>query len=141
MQRYDDILYLPHHVSVGHPRMSGAERAAQFSPFAALTGYDAAVRETARQTDEYVELDESKKFMLNERLRFVLERLEEQPEITITFFLPDERKKGGAYVSITGIVKKVDVLKRRIVLMDQTGIPIDQITEIDGACFSVIPET
>jgi len=140
MQQYDDILYLPHHVSVRHPRMSGAERAAQFSPFAALTGYDAAVRETARQTDTREELDESKISMLNERLQLVFARLEEKPEITITFFVPDDRKAGGTYMSVTGVVKKFDVLKRRIVMADQTHIPIDQIFEIDGACFDAIRE-
>jgi len=105
---YDDIINLPHHVSVTRPHMTAVDRAAQFSPFAALTGYDAAIRETARLTDERVELDEYIKDALNKRLQIIAERMKEQPEITITYFQPDTKKSGGANITDTGTVKKID---------------------------------
>lgn len=135
---YDDIINLPHHVSAVHPRMSMIDRAAQFSPFAALTGYEAAVKETARLTQERVELDESRKSMLNEKLQMVQELLDERPEITITYYVPDERKAGGAYVSVTGQTKKIDEYERVVVLMDNTVIPIDQIYGIESEYFNPI---
>ena len=96
MGNYDDIIDLPHHVSETHPPMSRADRAAQFSPFAALTGYDAAVRETARMTERRIELDEGVKAELNARLNCILEHLSEHPQVSITYFMPDEKKSGGA---------------------------------------------
>ena len=102
---YDDMLHLPHHVSEKHPAMSVHDRAAQFSPFAALTGYDAAVQETARLTDRRIELDEGEKAAIDQRLTLVQERLPEPTEVTITYFVPDKKKAGGAYVSVTGTVK------------------------------------
>ena len=131
--RYDDIIHLPHHVSPTRPRMSVADRAAQFSPFAALTGYDAAVKETARLTDEQIELDENSKTILNEKLQMILERLGEQIEVQITYFRPDSRKSGGAYVTATGVVKKIDTYERSVIMADGTKILIDRIYEIDGA--------
>ena len=131
--RYDDIIHLPHHVSPTRPRMSVADRAAQFSPFAALTGYDAAVKETARLTDEQIELDENSKTILNEKLQMILERLGEQIEVQITYFRPDSRKSGGAYVTATGVVKKIDTYERSVMMADGTKILIDRIYEIDGA--------
>lgn len=134
--RYDDLIGLPHHVSGGRPHMSRLDRAAQFSPFAALTGYDAAVRETARLTQPRAELDESRKAVLNEKLQRLRERLDERPEVAITYFVPDERKAGGAYVCITGRVKKIDTYAHTVVLMDRTAIPMEQIYGIEGKCFS-----
>ena len=99
--KYDDIIHLPHHVSATRPRMPMLDRAAQFSPFVALTGYEAAVRETARLTDQRVELDESAKAELDRKLRLLLS-LPGQPEASITYFRPDERKEGGAYETVTG---------------------------------------
>lgn len=107
MTQYEDIINLPHHVSERHARMSMLDRVAQFSPFAALTGYDAAIEETARLTDAKIELDESEKDLLNKRLR---EALASGTHVRISYFLPDERKVGGAYVCITGKVKKLDTL-------------------------------
>jgi len=135
---YDDILHLPHHVSEKHPSMSRLDRAAQFSPFAALTGYDAAVRETARLTDQRIELDESEKVAIDQRLMLVQERLPEPAEVTITYFLPDKRKAGGAYVSITGTVKKIDDYERMVILRNRTSIPIDDILHINGELFDGI---
>lgn len=136
--RYDDIINLPHHASAVHPRMSMIDRAAQFSPFAALTGYEAAVKETARLTQERVELDESRKSVLNEKLQMVQELLDERPEVTITYYVPDERKAGGAYVSVTGQIKKIDEYERVVVLMNNTVIPIDQIYGIESEYFNPI---
>ena len=128
---YDDMLHLPHHVSKKHPQMSAQDRAAQFSPFAALTGYDAAVQETARLTDRRIELDEGEKAAIDQRLTLVQDRLPEPTEVTITYFLPDKRKAGGAYVSVTGTVKKLDDYERTVVLCDGTSVPIDNILCLD----------
>lgn len=135
--KYDDIINLPHHVSSTRAKMPISDRAAQFSPFAALTGYDAAVKETARLTDERIELDESSKTILNEKLQIIMERIQERPEITVTYFLPDEKKAGGAYANVTGCVKKIDEYERTVVMTDGTKIPIDHIYEIAGENCSV----
>lgn len=132
---YDDMLHLPHHVSEKHPAMSVHDRAAQFSPFAALTGYDAAVQETARLTDRRIELDEGEKAAIDQRLTLVQERLPEPTEVTITYFVPDKKKAGGAYVSVTGTVKKIDDYERAVVLYDGTSVRIDDILHVDGEAF------
>jgi hypothetical protein len=129
---YDDILHLPHHVSEKHPPMSRLDRAAQFSPFAALTGYEAAVEETARLTDRRIELDEGEKEAIDQRLTLVQERLPVPTEVTIIYFIPDKKKAGGAYVSVSGTVKKIDDYVRAVVLSDGTNIPIDDILHING---------
>lgn len=134
--KYDAIINLPHHTSAKHPRMSMQNRAAQFSPFAALTGYDAAVKETARLTDQRVELDEYQKAALDERLQIIQEHLKERPEISLTYFQPDERKAGGAYLTICGAVKKIDVYEKIIVMMDGTKVPIEEVFELNGELFS-----
>jgi len=133
--KYDDILNLPHHVSASRPHMPAADRAAQFAPFAALTGYDAAVRETARQTDARLELDECEKEALNDKLRVIDEHLENAPEVTVTYFRPDGRKAGGAYVTVSGAVRKIDGYARVVVLADGGRIPIDEIAGIDSDLF------
>lgn len=132
-ENYDDMLNLPHHVSATHPHMTVIDRAAQFAPFAALTGYDAAVKETARRTDRRIELDEYEKDALNEKLRLVADRAYEHPEITITCFRPDEKKDGGAYVTMTGCVKKIDEYEGMVCMIDGTKIAVEEITEIEGA--------
>ena len=128
---YDDIIHLPHHVSATHPHMSAIDRAAQFSPFAALTGYDAAIKETARLTDKRVELDESMKDALSNNLQMIADRLKEHPEIAITYFQPDAKKNGGAYVIVINTVKKIDVYKRIVVMTDGIVITVDEIISID----------
>ena len=135
---YDDILLLPHHVSEKHPPMSRLDRAAQFSPFAALTGYEAAVKETARLTDRRIELDESEKGAIDQRLTLVQERLPVPTEVTITYFIPDKKKAGGAYVNISGTVKKIDDYERMVILRNGTSIPIDDILHINGELFDGI---
>lgn len=137
-EAYDDIIKLPHHVSVTHPHMSAIDRAAQFSPFAALTGYDSAIKETARLTSERVELGEYMKDALNDRLQIIADRIKERPEIEITYFQPDAKKKGGAYVTAVGSAKKIDEYERVIIMTDGTAFPIDEIISIDGQIFESI---
>lgn len=132
---YADILHLPHHVSATRPRMSMLDRAAQFSPFAALTGYDAAIRETGRLTDHPIDLDVDGKTMLNEKIQLLLKHLAEQPEITVTYFVPDARKSGGAYVEATGSVRKVDPYAQAVIMADGRVISFDTIYDIGGELF------
>lgn len=129
---YDDIIHMPHHVSATRKPMSLLDRAAQFSPFAALTGYDAAIRETGRLTDNAVELDTDGKAMLNETLQRLSELQETRPEVTVTYFVPDERKTGGAYTKVTGCVKKLDPNTQILLLTDGTEILFSRILEIAG---------
>ncbi len=131
--RYDDIINLPHPTSVNHPRMSLYDRAAQFSPFAALTGHDAAIKETARLTEQKIEQSEDMISLLNEKLQMVADNL--GTEVTITYFVPDERKSGGAYVSHTGTVRRIDDYEHTLVMTDKTVIPIEQISEIESELF------
>lgn len=135
-ENYDDILDLPHHVSATRPQMSMKDRAAQFSPFAALTGYDAAIKETGRLTDQKVEMDAEALNVLNMKFQILIDRLVEEPEVTFIYFKPDERKDGGAYIDVTGIVKKVDKFERQIVMQSGTKIPMDDVLEIEGDIFS-----
>lgn len=122
---------MPHPVSKVHPQMSMAERAAQFSPFAALTGYGDAVKETARLTDKKIELDEDAKEILDEKLRRIQEQIKERPKVEIIYFQPDGRKKGGSYITIEGCIKKIDDSKMIVVMQDETKISIEDITEIN----------
>lgn len=135
---YDDIINLPHHVSDKRPQMSMQDRAAQFSPFAALTGYDSAIRETARLTDTKLELTEETMAVLNTKLQMAADSIAEQPELSFTYFKPDEKKAGGAYVTVSGAVKKVDDYERLVILQSGERIPIDNLLDIDGEIFSVL---
>ena len=134
--KYDEIMGLPHHVSKTRPQMPMSDRAAQFAPFAALTGYDAAINETGRLTDERIELDVEALSALDMKYQLLMEALDEAPEVTITYFQPDERKAGGKYVSAVGTVKKIDDFERRITMRDGTRIPMDDVLSIDGELFS-----
>ena len=133
--KYDDILHLPHPTSVKHPRMPISERAAIFSPFAALTGHGDAIRETARLTEQKIELDEDTKAELDRRQAVLLEHIAEQPEITVTWFQPDERKDGGAYITTTGRLKKIDPVERMLFLLDGPKIPLDDVAGIGSNYF------
>lgn len=135
IRRYNDIIGLPHHTSSKRARMSVSDRAAQFSPFAALNGYDAAIQETGRFTEEKIELDESSKSALNEKLLIIKKHLFDRPEITITYFQPDDRKAGGTYVNVTGYVKKIDEYERTVVMANGTNIIIERIIKITGDIF------
>ena len=139
-REYDDIINLPHHVSTTRAHMSDINRAAQFSPFAALTGYDAAIKETGRLTDERVELDEYTKEHLNDRLQIIADQLKEHPEISVTYFQPDAKKDGGAYVTASGTVKKIDIYERIVLMTDDTTIPIYEIISIEGQIFEVMSD-
>ena len=134
--QYNDIINLPHHVSSTRPQMPILDRAAQFAPFAALTGYDAAIKETGRLTDEKIEMDEEALNILNMKFQVLVDSLDDEPEVTFTYFKPDERKAGGAYVKVTGTVKKVDDFERLIVMQDGTKLPMDNILNIDGKIFA-----
>lgn len=133
--QYDDIINLPHHVSQTRSRMSMTDRAAQFSPFAALTGYDAAIQETGRLTEQRIELTEDSRAELDRKQQLLAEHLSEAPEVSVTYFVPDQRKSGGAYVTVTGRVKKVDSYRRRMLLDDGTWLPLDEITALDSPFF------
>lgn len=135
---YEDIINLPHHVSTKRPQMSMLDRAAQFAPFAALTGYDAAIKETGRLTDEKIEMDEESLNMLNMKFQLLVEVLDENQEVSFTYFKPDERKAGGAYVTATGIVKKVDDYERLITMKDGTKIPINDVYSIESEIFKFV---
>ncbi len=135
MGNYDDIIGLPHHESAKHPKMPALDRAAQFMPFAALTGHNAAVMETERLTDSRMELDEMKKEELNEHLQFIKEQLLQKPQISITYFLPDTQKNGGAYLTITGTVRKIEQTRHQVIMENGTVIPMDDIYEIESALF------
>lgn len=135
---YEDIINLPHHVSPTRPRMSRADRAAQFSPFAALSGYGDAVQETARLTNQRIELDESAKAALDEKLRLLAEVIEDRPEAAITYFLPDRKKAGGEYVTATGQVKKVDAVAQELVMANGRIIPIADIIEVESRLFQTL---
>ena len=132
---YDDLLSLPHHTSKTRPRMSRHDRAAQFAPFAALTGYEAVVKEAARLTDERPALTEDEVAELDARLRLAMEL---DAEVTVTWFRPDTKKSGGSYVSSTGYVKKADELKRAIIMQDGSEVPIDGISAIQSATFNTM---
>lgn len=136
--KYDDIINLPHHVSKKHPQMSLHDRAAQFSPFAALTGHKAAINETARLTDKKQILSEDVIAKLNEQLNLIKENIGTNQTVTITYFVPDDKKSGGAYISHTGVVKKIDEYNHTVILTDKTVIPIEQISEMQSDIFSEI---
>ena len=128
--KYDDIIHLPRPVSEKRARMSMLDRGAQFSPFAALVGYDAAIAETARLTDFQLELTEGAKAALNDILRQIAESVRQRPAVSVLWFLPDERKSGGAYVRTRGRVKKVDAYREMLVLED-VEIPFGRIYELE----------
>lgn len=136
MSDYKDIINLPHHQSIKRPHMSQYDRAAQFSPFAALTGHDAAVKETARLTDERILLDESQKAILNEKLQMALMLQAKKPIVTITYFQPDNKKDGGSYIMNSGVIVKIDEYEHKVIFEDKTSIDIETIFEIDGEIYS-----
>ena len=133
--KYDDIINLPHPTSKKHPRMSLYARAAQFSPFAALTGHEAAIKETARRTDEKLMLSDEVIAEINVKLNLIAETIGTQQLVRITYFVPDNKKAGGAYISYTGCVKKIDEYEHTVIMEDKTVIPIEQISDIDGEMF------
>lgn len=132
-RHYDDIIDLPRPVSPRRAQMPLSGRAAQFAPFAALSGYDGAVQETARLTDRCIELDEESLTALNHQLTLLMSAITEQPEVTLTVFEPDEKKTGGAYRSVTGKVRRIDETGREVILTDGRRIPLDRVYEMERA--------
>lgn len=131
MDSYEDIINLPHPVSTKHKPMAMIERAAQFAPFAALTGHDAVLAETARLTDDAVNLDEYAKAMIDEKLRGLVQDMKAKPQVTVTYFVPDARKAGGAYTCITGQLKRIDEVGHLLLFEDGTQIPVDRILDVE----------
>lgn len=132
MEKYEDIIHLPHHVSSKRPQMPMIDRAAQFSPFAALTGYDDAISETGRLTDKKIDLSEEEKEVLDRKQQLLLEKLDKRPALTVTYFVPDAKKSGGAYVTKSGNLKKIDAIERWMQLTDGTKIPLDDVAGIES---------
>ncbi len=130
--KYAAIIDLPHYQSTKRPHMSNYDRAAQFSPFAALTGYEAAVAEAGRLTDSKIELSEEQMQAIDQRLQYIAAHIEEQPEVEITYFQADGQKSGGKYVSITGKVFRIDTIKGRVILANRQEIPIWDILQVEG---------
>ncbi len=136
MGSYDDIIHLPHHVSSSRTSMPITDRAAQFSPFAALTGHGAAIVETARLTRERKELTEDAKADIELRLNLLTKQIASRPQVSITYFQPDEMKDGGSYITVAGVVIKIDVYDHIVVMQDKIKIPINNIFEINGELFA-----
>ena len=136
VNNYDDIINLPHHVSTVRAHMSLHDRAAQFLPFTALTGYEDAIRETGRITQEQITLSESEIEGLNERLHILSEEAGSHPKICVTYFVPDEKKDGGAYETAEGYVKRIDEYRRILIMEDGRQIPMEDMIELDGDIFS-----
>ena len=135
MSRYDDIINLPHHVSPNRKPMPLSERAAQFAPFAALTGHGAAISETARLTEGQIELSADEAAKLSRRLQYAITYKDSSPELTVCRFIADRHKQGGAYVTVTGILKKYDEYSRSLLLTDGTVVPVADILAVDGEIF------
>lgn len=133
---YDDIIHLPRHVSKRHPQMSLYNRAAQFAPFSALTGYGDAIAETARQTNSKIEIMEDNRQLMDRKLSILTTCLEEEPSITITYFQLDGHKDGGQYLTLTGIVKAIRTNEHIIIMKDRKKIRIDTIVDLEGEVFS-----
>ena len=128
--KYNDIINLPHHVSEKHARMTIEERSAQFAPFSALTGYDDVIKETARETNSRIEINEEQKAILNKKLLLIKERIHNKPKITVTYFIPDVKKDGGKYIEVTENAVKIDEYDRKIILENGEEVPIEEIIEI-----------
>ena len=127
---YLDIINLPHHTSSNHQRMSIEKRASQFAPFAALTGFEELVKETARLTQNRIEIDDDLKQKLNEKLLIINEKIKDRPKVTFKYFIYDLKKNGGKYVNFTGIVKKIDTYTGTVIMKDNVKIPICEIVDI-----------
>lgn len=130
MGKYDDIINMPHYVSTKHPRLSMEQRAAQFAPFAALSGFEAAIDETSRITEDRIELNEEEKLKIDNILQKLKNEISERPKVTITYFVPDIRKSGGEYLTKIGNLKRIDEFRQVIIFEDKTEIPIKEVVEI-----------
>lgn len=134
--KYDDIINLPHHVSKTHPPMPMSKRAAQFAPFSALVGYDEAIQEVSRYTDDYIALDDSAKQSLDNKIFFLASTIQNAPEVHIKYFIPDNKKSGGRYADTSGRLIQLDQDKKVLHLDTGESIPIHRVIQIDGTCFT-----
>ena len=134
MGNYDDIINLKRPISK-HPKMSLYQRSAQFAPFAALTGYEGQVKETARLTDRRIELDEEMKLILDLKIQVIKEMLSDNPEVEITYFIPDDKKDGGRYETILDNINKIDIYKQQMIMQNGTIIDIKEIIDINSDVF------
>lgn len=132
MDKYKDIINLEHYEPKHHVRMSKYQRAAQFAPFAALTGYDEEVKETARMTDKRIVIDAGLRSILNDKLLIIKNNINDNPEISFTYFVNDAKKSGGKYITISGLVKRIDEVNGYVKLVDNTLVPIKDIIDIKG---------
>ena len=130
MGKYDDIIDLPHHVSERHPQMPAMDRAAQFSPFAALPGHRAMIAEAERLTEKKIELEEGEQQEIMTCLQILLGKIKEKPEAAVTYFVPDEKKSGGSYRTVCSAVIKVDGDKKQVVMENGTEIPMEDICKV-----------
>ena len=137
MGKYDDIINLPHPTSKRHQPMPVADRAVQFAPFAALTGYEDAIEEAARLTDEQEELGEDAQRELNEKLRLLMASEEKHPELTVTYFESDAKKAGGKYITLTGCLKCIQVIAQTIEFTNGKKVPIASVLDIESSVFSI----
>ncbi len=133
--KYDDMIGLGHHISRTHPPMARSKRAAQFASFDALTGFGAAINEAGLETEEEKELSEDEIDMINAKLAVIQYHIKEQPNITVTYFIPDDKKAGGRYVTVSGNVRKLDGIEHAIIMADRTKIPIEDVRYIEGDLF------
>lgn len=136
IEKYKNIINLPHHVSKKHPQMSLYERSAQFAPFSALTGYEDIIREEGRLTDNQIEINEEKRAILDYKLNSLIKRIDEKPNVYITYFVPDELKSGGKYITVNVQIKKIDLLEHVILAEDGTYIPASNIIDMQSDIFA-----
>lgn len=134
--RYDDMIDLPHHVSSKRPQMSLYDRAAQFAAFKALTGYEDCVAEAARLTGERIELDDASLSLLNGKIQILQDEIKSHPNITVTYFVPDKKKAGGEYVTLSGSIKRIDEVERTIIFSDGKTIQIDDVIDLQSELFA-----
>ena len=135
-EKYKQIIDLPYHGSVSHPKMDRVDRAAQFSPFSALVGYDDIIDETNRFTEEQFDFGEEDKKILDEKLRLICEHEKERPTVSVTYFIPDEKKEGGAYLTLQGQVKELDAVSRTLVFTGGQKLPLDDLLQIESPLFA-----
>lgn len=138
MDNYKDIINLPHHVSKKHPQMTLENRAAQFAPFAALTGFDDQVEETSRLTNNRIELEDEFKIIISEKIKYLVENKDKNNEVIITYFVPDKLKEGGEYIDKKGKIRKINIIENIIILEDNTEIMINEIIDITGDVFNLM---
>jgi len=138
IEKYMDIINMPHHVSTKHTPMSRYERAAQFAPFAALTGYEDIIEEEGRITDSRIDINDEAKYILDNKMQILMNDIVNRPIVSITYFLPDEKKAGGKYVTLDEKIKKIDILKHTIITESGTVIPTNDIVDIQGEIFKRI---